>query len=256
MVKLKKIVIIKIYVKDRNVIMADFSVKEELLNKIDKVAKRFIVVDHHKTAREDLEHLPYAMFDMEHSGAVLAWEVFNPDSETPLLFKYIEDRDIWKWELNDAREMSAFISLKDPRDIGSFYNVYLMLEDENTKSLALYDYVSAGSAVLSYQKKEVRKIADIAIESKRFLRVKDANGSMEVVPLINATLLVSEVGEALSKDVVPAAAMFTITDTKVIVSLRSNENTARTSNRNDRKLYFSYCKKVSWKRNSGVWIPK
>lgn len=79
------------------------------------------VLDHHKTAREALEGLDFAHFDMSKSGAVLAWEYFQnvePAEDAygvrgpvPQLLLYIQDRDLWKWELPNSREFSAGLSL-------------------------------------------------------------------------------------------------------------------------------------------------
>jgi len=52
-------------------------------------------MDHHKSALEDLKGLsPNIYFDMERSGARLAWDYFHPGKEPPAFIDYIEDRGI------------------------------------------------------------------------------------------------------------------------------------------------------------------
>ena len=38
-------------------------------------------------------------FDMNHSGARLAWDYFHPGKEPPKFINYIEDCDLWAWKL-------------------------------------------------------------------------------------------------------------------------------------------------------------
>lgn len=94
---------------DAKVAIVDFSYpKEQLLDLQSKVAG-LVVLDHHEKARQQLEGLPNAVFDMERAGSGLAWTYFHPNQEEPELLKYIEDRDLWKWELPQSREVSAAI---------------------------------------------------------------------------------------------------------------------------------------------------
>src|SRR5690606_24668973 len=50
------------------------------------------------------------MFDLECSGAMLAWEYFNPGEPVPDLIRYIQDRDLGRFELPNSREIFAAIS--------------------------------------------------------------------------------------------------------------------------------------------------
>src|ERR1700685_2580125 len=76
-------------VAGREVVMVDFSYKRPALLEMAKTAETILVIDHHKTAAEDLASLPVpnidAVFDMEHSGAMLTWAHYFPDQEPPQL---------------------------------------------------------------------------------------------------------------------------------------------------------------------------
>src|SRR5277367_4902796 len=69
-------------VTGREVVMVDFSYKRPVLLGMAKSAESILVIDHHKTAAEDLASLPVpnidAVFDMEHSGAILTWNHYFP----------------------------------------------------------------------------------------------------------------------------------------------------------------------------------
>lgn len=68
-----------------------------------------VVLDHHATAERDLDGLPFCKFDMNKSGAVLAWEFFHPTEPAPEFFVYLQDRDLWQFKLPDSREVSMAV---------------------------------------------------------------------------------------------------------------------------------------------------
>ena len=68
------------------------------------------VIDHHRTAEEELRGLDYAIFDNRKSGAVLSWEFFHPGKPVPEILRYVMDRDLWLHELPRSREVFAGLS--------------------------------------------------------------------------------------------------------------------------------------------------
>lgn len=121
-------------VTDKHVVMVDFSYKRPVLEEMRQSARSMLILDHHKTAADDLAglispsswraHLDnvaqdsmenadingvilYAQFDMERSGAMIAWDFFHPDTEPPQLLRHIEDRDLWRFQLEGTREIQA-----------------------------------------------------------------------------------------------------------------------------------------------------
>ena len=98
-----------------DVILVDFSYKKEVLNKMLGSASSITILDHHVSAKNDLSELLNSgkisgQFDMNKSGAMLAWQWFNPDQQVPELIEYIQDRDLWRFELKGTREIHAALS--------------------------------------------------------------------------------------------------------------------------------------------------
>lgn len=99
-------------VTGRDVVMVDFSYKRPVLEAMIAVAKNFCVLDHHKTAQEDLAGLDGCrpgveiLFDMERSGAGLAWDYFSEGKPRPEFINYIEDRDLWRKKLPGGDEFT------------------------------------------------------------------------------------------------------------------------------------------------------
>jgi oligoribonuclease NrnB/cAMP/cGMP phosphodiesterase (DHH superfamily) len=99
-------------VEGRDVYLVDFSYKRAVVEQICEKATRVVLIDHHKTALEDLAPLIEskrieALVSLEKSGATLAWEWFHGHTEPPQLLKHIEDRDLWRFALNGTREIQA-----------------------------------------------------------------------------------------------------------------------------------------------------
>lgn len=92
--------------------MVDFSYSRPVLMEMAQQAKSILVLDHHKTAADHLVHLPAnvrAVFDMERSGAMLAWDFFHPVTPPPTLLLHIQDRDLWRFALPHTREIQASV---------------------------------------------------------------------------------------------------------------------------------------------------
>lgn len=92
-----------------HVVMVDFSYSREIIEQLAETAASFQILDHHVTAQEALADLPYAHFDMNKSGAVLAWEWAHQEP-APWLLQYIQDKDLWKWRLPGSRDINAALA--------------------------------------------------------------------------------------------------------------------------------------------------
>ena len=98
------------FVLGRDVIMVDFSFKRDVLIDMAKVANTILISDHHKSAEENLVDLPHnvtAVFDMDRSGCVMAWDYFFPNDAHPLITMHVQDRDLWTFELTNTRNFCA-----------------------------------------------------------------------------------------------------------------------------------------------------
>lgn len=51
----------------------------------------------------------YALFDLERSGAGIAWDFFHPGVVRPPLIDHVEDRDLWRFALDGTREIQAAV---------------------------------------------------------------------------------------------------------------------------------------------------
>ncbi len=98
--------------RGRELYLVDFSYKREVVKQLCAQAEHVTILDHHISAAEDLRGLESECdnlsmhFDMDKSGAVITWEHFHPEP-VPRLLEYVQDRDLWRFELHDSAEVTA-----------------------------------------------------------------------------------------------------------------------------------------------------
>lgn len=167
-------------VKDKCVVVLDFSYDNATTKRLIADAKSFLVIDHHKSAMIELHDVTCTHFDMNHSGAMLSWKFFHPGKDAPRMIKHIEDRDLWKWEIPYSKEFAAAFDMV-PFDFEEF--------DKYLDDSAVDDAQERGAYILAYSKTVISKIAKNAHARK--LNGKD-------VLVVNSPHWMSEIGNALS----------------------------------------------------------
>jgi len=187
------------------VFIVDFSFSREILKKVADLCE-LVVLDHHKTAMEELADLPFAHFDMNKSGAVLAWEYFHPNEPLPLLLAYVQDYDLWNKKLPYTNENKAWRGCF-PRTFASWKEMDLAVSSDNTWKME-------GKAILRSQQMYIQRKVGQAFE---------VTIDPYVVLAVNETQHFSEVAGELAKDArYPFGACFFVrSDDIKIWSLRS-----------------------------------
>lgn len=159
-----------------NVYIIDFSYPRDELIKLAE-HRGVVVLDHHKTAEQDLGDLPFATFDMEKSGAMLAWEYFFRTESPPPVLRHIEDRDLWRFALSGTMEISSALR--------SYPQTFPQWDLLMWKTAHL---MGEGFAILRAIEVQVQRTVGLS-------RERSVGGHL--VPVANATCYQSEVGEAL-----------------------------------------------------------
>jgi len=196
-------------VTGRDVILVDFSYKSDVLFEIVRKARTVLVLDHHKTAADDLNRLPpplngpynpdamdewarqcnglplHALFDMERSGSGIAWDYFHPAKSRPKLIDHIEDRDLWRFDLPNTREIQAAIfSLPYEFEV---WDPWFRTDD-------LSQLVIEGTAI---ERKHHKDIAELTKVVTRMMKIDG-----QVVPMANLPYtLTSDAGHLLCGEV-------------------------------------------------------
>ena len=210
------------------ILMVDFSVPEDILRNLLE-DKKVTIIDHHEKAEKHLgkfigsellaKHGGDIVFDMNHSGAVLAWNYFHKNTYEPVprLLKYIEDRDLWLWKMEDSMAVSMWLN--------SEINLSTITCHEFSKIVTRIEHnvhaiIPPGRSMLQYKNSLVDSIV-------RNARVKDVKIGDNVyrVPVVNSSILQSEVGNVISKGYDFGIVYFdNLENNMTIYSLRSSQD--------------------------------
>ena len=140
--------------KDKDIYMIDYSLdKKEMLNLAEK--NKVILIDHHFSSKEKAELLPGSVFDDKRSGASLSWKYFHSNKKPPLIVRYVEDYDIWKFELPHAKELIAVLNL---------YSFNFKVWDKVAKIFQdkrkIKELIKKGQAIVDYQKSLIGELSN------------------------------------------------------------------------------------------------
>ncbi|MES2949657.1 MAG: DHHA1 domain-containing protein [Pseudomonadota bacterium] len=197
----------------RAVYILDFSFSAEILRGIEERASKLVLLDHHKSAAEQLTGFAcrcgVVHFDMNKSGSRLAWEFFQPDKPLPDLVRFIEDRDIWTWQYPESAGFLAALDM-EPFDFAHWAH----MASFDTQQVAVF--MARGQAM---DEKFNKLAADIA-ESAQPLCFNGVNGLMVNAPGV----FHSVVGDMLSKKSETFALMWCVSKGVVKAGLRSQRS--------------------------------
>ncbi|HVJ31601.1 MAG TPA: phosphohydrolase [Terriglobia bacterium] len=166
-------------VTGRDVILVDFSYKRPIIDAMATQARSLLIIDHHKTAAEDLAGIQpvfgmgwdrhqdnviqdaceglsgklYCLFDMSRSGAGLAWDFFFPQGR-PKLIDIVEDRDLWLFKYPYTRAVNAAL-FSYPYDFDVWDRLYIQAGED------LPDLVRQGEAIERKHFKDIDELLKV-----------------------------------------------------------------------------------------------
>ncbi|BEU21607.1 hypothetical protein [Paraburkholderia sp. 22B1P] len=143
-------------VTGRVVYLVDFSYKRDVVAAMIERAASVFLIDHHKTAIEDLAALPgLNMFtDLERSGATLAWDFLFPNEPRPLLLGHVEDRDLWRFKLPGTREIQSYVFSQE-------YSFEMWNRLMSADQAELVKMTAAGAAIERKHHKDVAELVKV-----------------------------------------------------------------------------------------------
>jgi len=94
-----------------------------------------------------------ALFDMKRSGAGITWDYFMKEALRPNMIDFIEDRDIWKFELPNTKEINEWI-FSFPYDFKVWDKLVSQLESHEGEGQAILD----GIAITRKKDKDIKEL--------------------------------------------------------------------------------------------------
>lgn len=186
-------------------LLVDFSYDLETMKELQKWYSKIVIIDHHKTAIEALKDFSaIKVFDIERSGAGLAWDtLFAPESR-PDIVRYVEDRDLWRFALPGSKAVNAAYSM-----YSKTFPMWDVLAKKPWHDLVVEGYV-------------VETVNDMCLDALVKL-AQPGNVGGYGVPVVNAPpMFASELGNRLSKGE-QFAAIYWHEGDEVHFSLRSRD---------------------------------
>jgi len=220
------------------VYLVDFSYKKDVVKKICAVASKVILIDHHKTAIEDLKPLidraseeftpNFHMYvDLESSGARLAWDflyntIYKDNNfirttegcveyrDPPILLTHVEDRDLWHFKLPCSKEVNSYIFSFDY----TFEQWDILMKVDSAQLVSVID---GGASILRKHNKDIKELLNVCL---RYFRIGGILVPVASLPYIHA----SDAGHIMAADWNGGrefAACYWDTNTHRVFSLRS-----------------------------------
>ncbi len=201
----------------QDIYILDLSFDPDYFARLREKNPHVILLDHHKSAMEKILPLypsdPEVVFDMNRSGAMIAWQTFFPGEPVPNLIRYVEDRDLWRWALPLSLDITTAMA-SYPFDFEVWEGMYQTLgygrvAEDNPLAME-------GHSILRYQ---AQLISTAIRETGVWGRFRTGERAF----FVNSPLLTSEIGGALKVDA-PFVAIWSVRkDGKVSYSLRASE---------------------------------
>jgi oligoribonuclease NrnB/cAMP/cGMP phosphodiesterase (DHH superfamily) len=204
-------------VTDLGVLITDFSYPEDVLREMAASAKWIHVLDHHATAEAHLrklaaEHLIHLWFDLERSGAALAFDyAWGQGRIPPMLIQYVEDRDLWRFNLEGTRAVHAVL-MSHPQEFPAWSFMAKRLEDPGQRA----QMIREGESIL---RDRDRMLNDIIFSGYRTMMIDGHD-----IPVCNLPYqMASDAGNLMAEGFPFAATYFDRSDGQRQFSLRSTE---------------------------------
>lgn len=214
--------ITKLYIVDYSV---PVSFLDELIDYMPQLS--VTLLDHHKTAFEkyapDMSVCKASRWqgnisgtaitlDNNHSGAALAWLHFYPGDGLPLLIRYVEDYDLWRFNLGDQTKWVNKFLFAEHKSIANWNHLFAVFNSKETAYVA----VNKG---FKLQETHNGKVEQVATKADG-ISLCGHSGLAVACPYS----LTSDVGHTLATESGTFGAMYVVdvTANKVKWSLRSN----------------------------------
>lgn len=198
-------------VTGRDVFIVDFCYPRPIMEELAEEANTITVIDHHKTAQQSCGDLDFCHFDMEQSGAVLAWKHLFGGRVVPTLLRYVQDRDLWTWKLDSTEQVLSVVDSHD-RNFASWNQLNLDLGEIGSQGWQ--KFVDSGAEIMRYKKSIIKS----TLSNQHRIDILG-----ESVPAINSGCFQSELGNILCEGE-EYAAVYYFDGERYRFSLRSEGN--------------------------------
>ncbi|MDP3974718.1 MAG: DHHA1 domain-containing protein [Candidatus Jorgensenbacteria bacterium] len=196
--------------KKREIYLLDHCYLTPTLLKLRMMNEKVVAIDHHATNAPYVRHASEHVFDVKHSGAVLAWQYFHPKKKVPTFLKYVEDGDLWRFKLPQAKPLLSYLYSR-PFDFKAWDVLARGMESARERK----KYLMFGRVLADYDRMLVDKVAKraelVQFGKYKVLAVNSSSGKHH-----------SQVANVLRERHPPLSIVWRIERGMIHVSLRSD----------------------------------
>lgn len=199
----------------------DFSLKRPIVEALLEKGYSYCIYDHHKSALE-LEPLLnegkiQGIIDLNRSGATICWEELSPTNNEPLplLYAYIQDRDLWTKHFDDVDIIHNALQHKTS-NLEAFEQ--LMKDTDNGKTV---DTLRAEGNLIESMKNKMLKTVTSGVKNKGAMMIELGGHIVPAVASIPG--FTSDMAEPF-REKCSFLAIFTTYADNVSISLRSGND--------------------------------
>lgn len=196
--------------KDKEIYMVDLIYPAQYLKKLIAANKKFVAIDHHVSNQKAFGLIKEGLFDLNHSGAILAWNYFHPKTKAPKLLEHVEDMDLWKFKIPKSKEIISYLDTVD-FEFKKWDETVKGMEDR----VKYREFLDKGASILKYQDQLVERIIANHAVMVNFFGHK--------IYAVNSPIFNSQIANILYRNLPPLGIVWSQgADGSVHVSLRSN----------------------------------
>jgi oligoribonuclease NrnB/cAMP/cGMP phosphodiesterase (DHH superfamily) len=171
-------------IRDSHIYIFDVSIPYDDFFNWTHLAKSVSLHDHHITNMNILKNLDNCHFDMNESGASLAYTKWFGKENMPWFISYTRDRDLWKLELPSNSEVMAYI-MSVPYTFEDY--------DDKIASIDLQTAIDRGRWILQANE----KIINQTLKKKSACKWITQDDHIYDAWIVNSNVFQSEIGNIL-----------------------------------------------------------
>ena len=147
--------------ENKNLLFVDICPSFEFLKKYSEIANQITILDHHKSSenmytsnKDEIDKLQKIkiIMDMKLCGCELTWKYFFGDRVKPWFIEYVADRDLWKWELPNSKEVSAAIHYKKYINGAELGRMDIL---QNLNRIEIKELIEIGTTIIDIENKQL-----------------------------------------------------------------------------------------------------
>lgn len=196
-------------IKGKTIYLLDLSLPKRIILALKKNQNYLILIDHHLSSEKFLDLFDEKIFNKNHSGCVLTFSYFFKKKKPFKILKHIEDFDLWRFSFKNSLEIFAYLESLEPLDFKKINQLVKKIENEKTRKRIIQE----GKVIQRYKESLLKKL-----EEKAFL----VNFENYQVLAVNTSVLISEIGNYLTKKKPPFSIIFYHNQKGTRVSLRGD----------------------------------